>query len=136
MSESIQRRFTALPIKKAFVVDLSFDAGEEFSLKLFPDPAHFKLGGVYEKYALRFSCTLDVQFSLQANDAPIQIIACAAKDAKDRKSESSGNPKEHSRKRMLFILRLSTGQLEVEAEDFSLTVIQRLEIANQYIDHE
>jgi hypothetical protein len=132
MSESIQRRFKALPIKNALVADFSFDLGEEFSLKLFPDPVSLKLGGVCEKYALRFSCTRDVRFALEANETPMQIMSYAAKYPSGVKAGSTRN----SKALMRFTLRLSTGQLEVQAEDFSLTVVQRMQIADRYIDDE
>jgi len=132
MSETIQRRFNALRIKNALVADFVFDLGEEFSVKLFPDPKTLELGGTLEKYALRFSCIRDVRFELQTNQAAMQILSHSANYPSEAKGTMSAKTRAPNIVR--FALRLTGGQLNIEAEDFSLTVIQRMQIADRYID--
>ena len=125
ITESVQRRFESLSLESAQIAELSLDVGEELSLKLYPNPKNVKLRGTYEKYALRFSCVRDVRLDLRASDSPFEILSYSA-----RQKDTNGSGEKIWR----FELKLSVGALEVDAEDFGLTVIQRLQVANRYID--
>lgn len=130
MIDFTSRRFRRLPIDKALMTDLTLESGEEFSLKLLQDPSPLTPGEYCNRYALRFSCLRDIRLSLELPELPVQLLSHSVRRGSRPKRNflplTSRARKMQERDTWWFMLRFAEGSLELEAEAFCATVIQRI----------